>query len=725
MGRVKDFKGDKRKIAIYSRKSKFTGKGESIENQVELCRQYIKDFWFRTQNETIEDVDIDIFEDEGYSGKNTKRPKYQKLLQGIREKKYKALVCYKLDRVSRNVGDFAKLIDELEDYKVAFVSYRDNFDTNTPSGVAMMMMISVFAQFERDTIAERIVDNQLENAKGGRWLGGTTPTGYQSKQIVGSVSEDGRERKAFKLDVIAKEAKLVQFLYKKYMELDSLTKLETYCLQNHIQSKNGKDFSRFTLLTILRNPVYMQADETAWEYFKKKEIFIYSDKTRFDGKHGIMAYNKTDQTNDKSHEVRDMKDWIISVGKHKGIISGEEWTRVQTMLDENQSTSYRKPRSNVALLSGLLKCGGCGSPMRPKLSSRTTADGELIYDYLCKTKELSKGHNCDMKRLNGNMADRMICETVAKQAEPNSKLMKGLERLKSKIHGDSGTLDKEIEILQKAMTASQNEIDGLLKSLSQAEGTAASQYILDEINAKHKNNERLRIQIEALQNQKQEPALSENDFEILVSLLSNFKQSFKTLTVEQKRYHLKAFITDVVWDGEELTIHYFDTSKGETDLTGMDEESDESDGSLWVEGGEPLSGGCERNPHAFPRQQKNCPGCVHLRSHRYRQGREPSHLDGRDFRRRHHSGRSGSENQRGKALPVYPGIPRRPGTGDYRVALWAYRRRLNPERSGQKAEYLPLLCQPDRKEGPVQIEKTLRYRRCPPPPAHQAHPLSR
>lgn len=632
MAGKKDYKDDKRKVVIYCRKSKFTGKGESIENQEELCRQYIKEFWLRTQDDIIEDEDIVVFDDEGRSGKNTNRPKYQEMLKGIRNNQFKALVCYKLDRVSRNVGDFAKLIDELEKYDVAFVSYRDNFDTSTPGGRAMMMMISVFAQFERDTIAERITDNLLELAKGGRWLGGMPPTGYKSKQVVGSVSDDGRERKAFRLDIIPEEAKLVKFLYQKYRELDSLTKLETYCLQNHIKTKNGKDFSRFTLQTILRNPVYMQADKTAWEYFEKLGIDLYADKSRFNGKHGIMAYNKTDQTKDKAHSARDMKDWIIAVGKHKGIISGEEWVQVQKMLDENKSTSYRKPRSNVALLSGLLKCGNCGAPMRPKLSNRRTADGELIYDYLCKTKELSKSHNCNMKRVNGNMADKVVCEAVYRQAEPGSELMRGLTRMKSKIQENSGALDREMEALQKSITAHEKEIKGLLKSLERAKGSVASQYILNEINKKHEENEKIRMKIEALQRQaqeqKQEPVLSENDFNIYVSLLSNFKQSFDSLTVEQKRYYLKTFINDIVWDGQELEIRYFDTSKGETDLSGVDEKADDSDGSMGSEGGEPLRLGCKRNSHVFPVNAQDGSGRFHGRSHRHGQGRASSDADG-------------------------------------------------------------------------------------------------
>ena len=93
------------KIAIYSRKSKFTGKGESIENQIELCKQYIRAHYLNCKNE-----DILIYEDEGFSGKNTERPEFKRMMAEARAKKFSAIVCYRLDRISRNIGDFAKLI---------------------------------------------------------------------------------------------------------------------------------------------------------------------------------------------------------------------------------------------------------------------------------------------------------------------------------------------------------------------------------------------------------------------------------------------------------------------------------------------------------------------------------------------------------------------------------------------------------------------------------------
>lgn len=568
---------DTRKVVIYSRKSRFTGKGESIENQVNLCREHIKVNWLRTKNEVITDEDIDVFEDEGYSGKNTKRPHYQQMLQNIRNNKYKAIVCYKLDRISRNVADFSQLIEELEQYNVAFVSYRDNFDTASPTGRAMMMMISVFAQLERDTIAERIVDNLLELAKSGRWLGGVTPTGYKSEQIVGSVSFDGKERKAYKLVIIPDEAKLVKLIFNKYMEMDSLTKLETYLMQNHIYSKNGKKFTRCTLLAILRNMVYMKADKSAWEYFKNKGLQVFSDEKLFDGKHGIMAYNKTDQTKGKTHFAKDIEEWIIAVGKHTGIIDGADWIRVQEMLDENKSSSYRKPRSNVALLTGLIYCADCKSPMRPKLSNRTNAEGELIYDYLCRSKELSKGKNCNMSRINGNIVDKKACEVIFELAEPMSDFQKELKKLRTTINNSHESIDSEIQKLKKIIENHQKEINGLLNQLSLAGETAASEYILKSVNEKDGEIKNLQIRIKELQKQTSTPILSDNEYAIYTEMLTSFKKSFDYLTVEQKRYYIKTFIKRIEWNGSDLDFYLMNSEGEKDDFSKISSEIKEND----------------------------------------------------------------------------------------------------------------------------------------------------
>ena len=144
---------DNRKYAIYSRKSKFTGKGESIENQIEICRRALKSKY------DVVDEDIVEFEDEGFSGGNTKRPKFQEMMERCRNGEFQLVICYRLDRISRNTSDFVNTYEELKEHSVCFRSVSDNIDDTSPMGRAMMMISSVFAQLERDIIAERITDN--------------------------------------------------------------------------------------------------------------------------------------------------------------------------------------------------------------------------------------------------------------------------------------------------------------------------------------------------------------------------------------------------------------------------------------------------------------------------------------------------------------------------------------------------------------------------------------
>ena len=125
---------------IYSRKSVYTGKGESVENQIEMCKQYIRSKF----PDVVEDA-ITIYEDEGFSAKDTIRPQFQRMLQDIRERKPDYIVCYRLDRISRSVSDFSALIEELNDRNISFICIKEEFDTSKPMGKAMMYIASVFA----------------------------------------------------------------------------------------------------------------------------------------------------------------------------------------------------------------------------------------------------------------------------------------------------------------------------------------------------------------------------------------------------------------------------------------------------------------------------------------------------------------------------------------------------------------------------------------------------
>ncbi len=112
-----------KQYVIYSRKSKFTGKGESIENQIELCRQYIALHFGEDASENVL-----VYEDEGFSGGNLERPQFKKMMKDSQKIAFAAIVVYRFDRISRNIGDFAKLIEDLGDRHIDFISIREQFD---------------------------------------------------------------------------------------------------------------------------------------------------------------------------------------------------------------------------------------------------------------------------------------------------------------------------------------------------------------------------------------------------------------------------------------------------------------------------------------------------------------------------------------------------------------------------------------------------------------------
>ena len=193
-------------FAIYSRKSKFTGKGESIENQIEMCRQYIARCFGQEQADGAL-----VYEDEGFSGGSTKRPNFQRMMKDVHSGKIQTIVCYRLDRLTRNTKDCFEFVEELEHYGATFISIKENFDLTTPTGRLMFTFVAALAQMERETIADRIRDNLQELAKTGRWLGGNTPLGYESEGTE-YCKVDGKKRKTFHLKLIPEEAQLVQMI---------------------------------------------------------------------------------------------------------------------------------------------------------------------------------------------------------------------------------------------------------------------------------------------------------------------------------------------------------------------------------------------------------------------------------------------------------------------------------------------------------------------------------
>ena len=441
------------KIAIYSRKSVFTGKGESIENQIKLCRSFCEGHY------TDKDKEYLVYEDEGFSGKNLNRPEFQKMIDNISN--IDVLVCYRLDRISRNVADFSNTLEILQKNKCDFVSIKEQFDTSTPMGLAMVYISSVFAQLERDTIAERIRDNMLELAKQGKWSGGQLPLGFISERDS-YIDDAGKERSFVKLIENSTELKTINFIYEEFLKTYSLLSVTKQLNQEHIKGKNNCDFDRGQVKRILRSPIYVASNELTDSYLLNE----YSLYGKGNG-NGYLTYNKN----------KPKSEWIAAVAGHKGIITSDEWLKVQNILDNNKIKASNRSGTgdNISLFSGLLKCKECGDPMVIKYNNKN-AKGEPNLYYICssKTRKLS---TCSTPTLQVLQTDKRIIECLKYYSKDflDNKFDKLIKELESSNGTDINiALERQIKIKEK-------QIDNLINQLSNITVQDVSNIIIKQI----------------------------------------------------------------------------------------------------------------------------------------------------------------------------------------------------------------------------------------------------
>ncbi|MCH5195201.1 MAG: recombinase family protein [Oscillospiraceae bacterium] len=533
------------KIAVYSRKSKFTGKGESIENQIALCKEYIK-----THIPNAAEDDVSIYEDEGFSGKNFDRPQFKKMMKTAENAPFDYIVVYRLDRISRSVGDFANLIEKLNEMKTAFVCIKEQFDTSTPMGRAMMNISAVFAQLERETIAERIRDNIVLLAKTGRWLGGVTPLGFTGEKVEIKDPENKR-RFAFKLSPIKSEIFTVKTIYARFLESHSLTKTVTWLISHGIKTRKKNDFRARTVKDILKNPVYCTADGDAFEYFEELGCDICFTKEEADGKQGIMPFLRTSQSGKKTRR-NTPEEWIIAIGKHKGIISSEDWIKTQNLLGKNSSKTFYKPsRNSTAIFTGLVKCGECGHNMRPRLSGQNKGNDPRKFTYMCEYKERSRRSKCRMRNASGNMLDESVITEILKLGQLNDLTQKELTALLNSVKNEK--LSENINEMKKQISEKEKMISKLMNSFAASENSSSYEYVKRETEKIDNEIKCLREELMHINNSEKQTEIL--NIECIVNELMDFKKSFTGLSIIEKRDFVNKVIEKIVWDGEKANVY--------------------------------------------------------------------------------------------------------------------------------------------------------------------------
>lgn len=351
------------RCAIYTRKSTEEGLEQefnSLDAQRESAEAYIT-----SQKAEGWTCLKDRYDDGGFTGGNMERPALRRLLADIEAGKIDCVIVYKVDRLSRSLMDFSRLIEAFDKHRVSFVSVTQQFNTATSMGRLVLNVLLSFAQFEREIIGERIRDKIAATRRKGHWAGGYPVLGYDLDR------SNGRAR----LVINAREAARVREIYQRYLSLGSMLPVVEDLARRHWRNKEwstskgkpmgGRPFDKGTLHALLTNPIYI-------------------GKVR----------HKTD----------------VYPGEHEAIVSADIFNKVQATLQRNRHSGGVNTRNrHGSLLRGLLHCKSCDRTMVHSFSSK----GERRYRYYTCTRAIQNGRKCcESRSLPAAEIERVVVDQI-------------------------------------------------------------------------------------------------------------------------------------------------------------------------------------------------------------------------------------------------------------------------------------------------------------------------
>lgn len=441
--------------AIYTRQSVDRPDSISVESQTELCRR------------EVQDNDYRVYTDRGYSGKNTDRPAMQRLIRDIKEGKIKRVIVYRLDRISRSVLDFSQLIAVFQEYQVDFVSTMEKFDTATPIGKAMLMIVMVFAQLERETIQQRVTDAYHSRSRRGFYMGGRVPYGFE----LAETTLDGIPTKMY----LAKEteARTVGLIFSLYAKPQvSLNDVAHHLNENGILKPDGKLFTASRIREIIVNPVYVRADYPVYDFFRKQGCHIINPPEDFIGTNGAYCYTGEDA----GRKTISLEGQTLVLAPHEGIVDSALWLSCRKKCLVRTKTA--KPvKATATWLAGKIKCGHCGYALRLKICHCKTKEDNRYY--LCTRKQHAE--KCPFGSLDADAVDACILAEIRKKTAALGPLRKREE---------TGH-DAKTTALRISLDKLNQEIDALIRKLPEA-NPAVTEYINNRISTLDKEKKNIR-----------------------------------------------------------------------------------------------------------------------------------------------------------------------------------------------------------------------------------------
>ena len=478
--------------AIYARQSLDKKDSLSIESQIELCA-------VSSQSEYT------VYQDRGFSGKNTQRPAFQQLMQDVNAGKIQKILVYRLDRFSRSIADFGQVWKQLEAHGVQFESVTEKFDTSSPMGRAMLNIIMVFAQLERETTAERVRDNYYHRFQLGAWPGGPAPFGFKLGKVTDS---EGR-----RISVLLSEetqSNIVCQIFQRYAQPEqSLGSVARWLTDQGIPGIKRKAWDNVAVSRILHNPLYVRADEDVFWYFAAKGVQSVHPVEAFQGSWACNLIGKRARSRNKYTSPGEQH---LALSNHVGLVASDLWLTCQKKLEQNQQIS-RLSVGKHSWLSGLLKCGKCGYSIKINLCDNKFY---LVCAGRSNLKVCNTRISIDLRQLEAAVEQEISKFLAQCPAEPLP-------------DPDSDTLIKQI-------TCVDQKIDRLVQAV--AAGTPlTTQYLEREI---------------ARLDEEKQKLLAEQDRTSTTAKISHIK--FEKLEVEEKKIVARNLIEAIQLQDDEVKI---------------------------------------------------------------------------------------------------------------------------------------------------------------------------
>lgn len=518
-------------FASYGRKSIYSDHSDSVKNQHRMNRDYAN-FHFPGKVDSFL-----TYEDEGMTGANTNRPDLKRLMKDIESGIISALIVYQLDRLSRDVRDFSNIYAFLEEHNVQFISVKENIDTSTPIGKAMMYVSVVFAQMERETTANRVFDNMVGLSDDGWWVGGNPPLPYRRKRID---APDGKNHVTIVLD--ESEVRDLRSMYNLFLAKNfSLQGFETYLKTKGIKTRNGKFYSTNQLYKLLTMPYCVSATADIYDFYKEKGCIMSerSPREKWDGSVGVMVYGRTTERR-KKHELQPPEKWRVCLGKHEPCIDPSTWLSVQNQFTHN--VFNKTMQYPIPLLKGSLRCS-CGRLMT--LARKKRVDGSVSTWYCCPKRIRQGTEYCDMSSVKSEFLDNKALEIFKNiNQDPDS-----IDQYLLSSFAPNFSQNDRVKIENQILSV-QSKIQNLTVALSDSHDTAAIKYIvhaIDDLDSELNQLNRRLVELRRLES-------DVTDTEVVKERVSRLVNNFDSFSPGERNVIVKSVLQKCVWDGHSLFL---------------------------------------------------------------------------------------------------------------------------------------------------------------------------